>query len=1160
MRHSATIFACTLFTACAAAQIASTPAVSSPNGHAPPALAALGRIRPVELADVVFETTLRHPAGAASWIGRVPSDAASLVVITQVGEALSGSIWRRDGAFGLAAAITPDGRIENLAITRRAASEVLSCGNGLGVAAPTRAHAPDAPIAVPPAALPGRGGSPRGDCACSESAARIDVLCVYTPAAVAAAGGLEALQARVQNGLDSTTAVIANSGAGATVMHLAAFVEVAYDEAAPTWGDHLIRVADPSDGILDDVHDLRNQFAADLVALFVDDPRFTGGQAYYAPFWPESAFSVNNWRAAGEGSLTLAHEFGHNFGCAHDRENADAGVFHFGFGHHFDFGGEELGSVMSLVGETVPYFSTPLLLYMDGPPLGVPFSEPFPTANALVVERARWAVANFRDGPAVADCNGNGIDDAADIAGGTSLDLNGDCRPDECEIRVYVDGSAAPGGDGSSWARAAKDLDTALELARIPCSNVSEVWIADGIYVPGRGAGDPAARFTLRSGLRIYGGFQGQSHPTGGETTLAERNPIIQMTVLSGEIGDPDALFDNCTTVIEAVDVDAFALLDGLTIERGYSGSGGGAGLVCVRASPKIRNCRFRDHFAAGAGGALLLLEGSNPVIESCHFEGNATYQSGGAIAALDGSSPTLRTTVLVSNTAGWGGAIAATADSSLELVGCNFAFNSAAQIAGAVDLAAGAGAVVSNCAFIGNSAGDSAGAVSVGSGAVAEFGDCAFIGNSAAYVGGAVASFGGGVVIQDGEFRMNQADYGGALAVLSAAEVEVSRTTFNDNMVSLGGGACEVWGAALDLTDCDFIANSASAGDGGACRVNAGSLMNFVRCRFDDNAALAGGAVQIWDSDVRIVGGEFARNIAVADGGAIAVAAGPESAAAVAVDGAVFRLNRASTGSSGAVSVWNADATILNALFRANEAHVSGGAIGAFNGSTLALTNCTLHGSTALESGGGIVAYDSPVSLSNTILWQNVSGEAWPEDAQIRCFGTPPAIAYSCVEGWSGVLGGTANFGFDPLFVDAQAGDYRLAAGSPCIDSGSVILTPADALDRDVDGDVDESLPWDCAASARFADIPAAADSGEIDPARPELPTVDRGAFESLPTACPGDVDDDGRVDLSDLATLLGHYGTPSGALESEGDLDGDGDVDLSDLTLLLANFGTVC
>jgi hypothetical protein len=58
----------------------------------------------------------------------------------------------------------------------------------------------------------------------------------------------------------------------------------------------------------------------------------------------------------------------------------------------------------------------------------------------------------------------------------------------------------------------------------------------------------------------------------------------------------------------------------------------------------------------------------------------------------------------------------------------------------------------------------------------------------------------------------------------------------------------------------------------------------------------------------------------------------------------------------------------------------------------------------------------------------------------------------------------------------------------------------------------------------------------------------------------CPGDLDGDNDVDLADLAQLLGHYGTTSGAAYEDGDLDGDGDVDLSDLAALLGVYGTTC
>lgn len=58
----------------------------------------------------------------------------------------------------------------------------------------------------------------------------------------------------------------------------------------------------------------------------------------------------------------------------------------------------------------------------------------------------------------------------------------------------------------------------------------------------------------------------------------------------------------------------------------------------------------------------------------------------------------------------------------------------------------------------------------------------------------------------------------------------------------------------------------------------------------------------------------------------------------------------------------------------------------------------------------------------------------------------------------------------------------------------------------------------------------------------------------------CPGDLNGDGVIDLQDLAQLLGHYGTTSGATYEMGDLDGDQDVDLGDLAALLAVYGTTC
>lgn len=58
----------------------------------------------------------------------------------------------------------------------------------------------------------------------------------------------------------------------------------------------------------------------------------------------------------------------------------------------------------------------------------------------------------------------------------------------------------------------------------------------------------------------------------------------------------------------------------------------------------------------------------------------------------------------------------------------------------------------------------------------------------------------------------------------------------------------------------------------------------------------------------------------------------------------------------------------------------------------------------------------------------------------------------------------------------------------------------------------------------------------------------------------CLGNLNGDGQIGLADLAQLLAHYGTTSGALPQDGDLDGDGDVDLTDLATLLSVYGDAC
>lgn len=64
------------------------------------------------------------------------------------------------------------------------------------------------------------------------------------------------------------------------------------------------------------------------------------------------------------------------------------------------------------------------------------------------------------------------------------------------------------------------------------------------------------------------------------------------------------------------------------------------------------------------------------------------------------------------------------------------------------------------------------------------------------------------------------------------------------------------------------------------------------------------------------------------------------------------------------------------------------------------------------------------------------------------------------------------------------------------------------------------------------------------------------------LAPPCPGDLDGNGSVDLSDLAGMLSAFGSINGDVNYilSADLDNDGDIDLADLAGLLALFGTTC
>ncbi|MFA7194632.1 MAG: hypothetical protein WC210_02750, partial [Candidatus Neomarinimicrobiota bacterium] len=209
-----------------------------------------------------------------------------------------------------------------------------------------------------------------------------------------------------------------------------------------------------------------------------------------------------------------------------------------------------------------------------------------------------------------------------------------------------------------------------LALAMEEAVSGQEIWVAQGTYYPGTLRSDS---FTLKAGVRIYGGFKG------GESTLGQRNVWGNPTILSGDIGVEGDNSDNVYHVVSAASAmtTANTLLDGFVVRDGYASDGsGGAGFQFSNgASPLIRNCIVQNNISTGNGGAIALSGTGTvaPRFEFCLFNGNVAVNGG--LAYLSGSnySLNLKRITAVNNSASAnggalyvGGSASAMSDSSI--------------------------------------------------------------------------------------------------------------------------------------------------------------------------------------------------------------------------------------------------------------------------------------------------------------------------------------------------------------------------------------------------------------------------------------------------------------------------------------------------------------
>lgn len=217
-----------------------------------------------------------------------------------------------------------------------------------------------------------------------DPAVEITLLAVYTPAAADAAGDIGSVLRRAV--ADANAAYLASGvPIRLRLVHTAPVPFASVDRLTD-----LRRLVRPDDGVLDGVHTLRDQHAADVVVLVPDDRTATINAAVLAR--PETAFLVVHWDALGAPAYGLAHELGHLQGARHDPISDPLDV-PFSYGHAV-----RTDRVQTIMGAgaapRVGFFAAPGRTYRD-----VALGDTTTHDVARVLRETARTVASFRGRP-----------------------------------------------------------------------------------------------------------------------------------------------------------------------------------------------------------------------------------------------------------------------------------------------------------------------------------------------------------------------------------------------------------------------------------------------------------------------------------------------------------------------------------------------------------------------------------------------------------------------------------------------------------------------------------------------------------------------------------------------------------------------------------------
>lgn len=240
----------------------------------------------------------------------------------------------------------------------------------------------------------------------------------------------------------------------------------------------------------------------------------------------------------------------------------------------------------------------------------------------------------------------------------------------------------------------------------------------------------------------------------------------------------------------------------------------------------------------------------------------------------------------------------------------------------------------------------------------------------------------GPGTVIQGVTVTNGNRDPGGAVRCWGAVSPTIRECRFTNCVATMIGGAiCCVSGASPRLENCVFMGDSTTFG--GAVIAWADAMPTIAGCTFIGNQAWFGGAIECADRAI---------------------------------------------------------VTVQSCTFWGNEGE-RGGAVMSEEDAQVTLRDCTFDGNAAVQGGAGLACEAAGHAyVENTIIAFSAMGEAVLctdiSSATLTCcdlYGNAGGDWVGAIEDQYGING---NFTADPLFCDAERGDFTLDAASPCLDA----------------------------------------------------------------------------------------------------------------------------